>query len=601
MKLSKLYSNIPYLFDAIDFHDGLNVVLAEIRLPENKAKDTHNLGKSTLGKLLNFMLLKDVDKNFFLLKHSDLFSEFVFFLEIELADGAFLTIRRGATSSTKVSFKRHTQRYQNYATLSERTWDHYNLPLRKSVQLLDSSLNLRNFAPSPWWTFRKGIDYFLRSQGDYGSVFQLSKFLGKHSDWKPFIAHLLGLDAQIVFDFYEIEAKLESQKKAETEAKILFGESFKDSSSIDNILLIKKDECARRQLFIDELDFNEADKEQTKRLVEVYDAQIAALNNSRYRIKQSIHKINISLGEDKIQFDVADAKKLFEEVGVLFDGQIQKDFDQLISFNRAITSERAAYLEQELAELENSLKATNAELMALGLKRKNTLSFLSSTDIFDKYKEASDELNELKTEIILLEKQKQIGEQLKSLRESVQDLGRKKEELQSRIQQDIDSQSADASSTLSKIRLFFNEIITKVIHRTATLEVFLNDKGHLEFEPQLRDKNNAPSSGAEGTTYKKLMCVAFDMALLKANVDKQYPRFVYHDGIFESLDDRKKFALLEVIREYNELGIQSTITTIDSDLPDKTRYSESLFSSEEVVLLLHDEGDSGRLFKMPAW
>jgi hypothetical protein len=40
MKLSKLYSNRPDIFEPIDFVTGLNVVLAEIRVPENRKKDT---------------------------------------------------------------------------------------------------------------------------------------------------------------------------------------------------------------------------------------------------------------------------------------------------------------------------------------------------------------------------------------------------------------------------------------------------------------------------------------------------------------------------------------------------------------------------------
>lgn len=601
MKLSRLYTNLPNLFEPINFHDGLNVILAEIRLPENKNRDTHNLGKSTLGKILNFMFLKGVDKNFFLLKHKERFNDFVFFLEIELEPNSFLTIRRSVTNSSKISFKRHCEHYQNFATLPKARWDHCNLSFDKAVQLLDSILDLRDFSPSPNWTFRKGIDYFLRSQKDYSHIFQLSKFLGKHSDWKPFIAHLLGLNSQNIFDFYGLEAELDKQRKAEAEAKVQFGDIFKDSSSIDNLLLIKKDECERRKKFIDELDFNEADKEQTKILVEEYSTKIAALNNVRYRIKQSIYKINASLEENKIRFDVDEAEKLFKEAGVLFSGQIKKDFEQLISFNKTITSERFDYLKQELLELEESLNSVNADLDELGQKRKSALSFLSSTDIFDKYKDASDELNELKTDIILLEKQKEIGEQLKILRESVQCFERKKKELQLKIQHEINLLSSDASSTLSRIRLFFNDIIKAVIQKTVTLDIFLNKEGHLEFEAQLRDKKNVPSSAAEGTTYKKLMCVAFDMALLKANLGKKYPQFVYHDGIFETLDDRKKFELLKVIREYTNLGIQSIITTIDSDLPDKSLFSEQLFTKEEVVLLLHDESDSGKIFKMPAW
>ncbi len=38
MKLSRLYSNKPELFDTIDFVSGLNVVIAEIRVPENRKR-----------------------------------------------------------------------------------------------------------------------------------------------------------------------------------------------------------------------------------------------------------------------------------------------------------------------------------------------------------------------------------------------------------------------------------------------------------------------------------------------------------------------------------------------------------------------------------
>lgn len=65
MKLSRLYSNTPNLFGPIDFKAGLNVVLAEIRLPENKDKDTHNLGKTTLGRMMTIASSRDAKRTSF--------------------------------------------------------------------------------------------------------------------------------------------------------------------------------------------------------------------------------------------------------------------------------------------------------------------------------------------------------------------------------------------------------------------------------------------------------------------------------------------------------------------------------------------------------
>jgi len=91
------------------------------------------------------------------------------------------------------------------------------------------------------------------------------------------------------------------------------------------------------------------------------------------------------------------------------------------------------------------------------------------------------------------------------------------------------------------------------------------------------------------------------MAILRAHIDVPFPRFVYHDGVFESLDNRKKENLLGVIRQYADSGLQPIITLIDSDLPIRPDSDDPVFEESEIVLQLHDEGEDGRLFKMPAW
>ena len=106
-----------------------------------------------------------------------------------------------------------------------------------------------------------------------------------------------------------------------------------------------------------------------------------------------------------------------------------------------------------------------------------------------------------------------------------------------------------------------------MIDRKALLSVSPNQSGHLEFKAEILDESGNATSADLGHTYRKLLCIAFDMAVLRAHLDDKFPRFVYHDGVFESLDDRKKENLLAVIRRYADLGVQPVITLIDSDLP----------------------------------
>lgn len=598
MKLSKLYSNKPDLFQPVEFVQGLNVVMAEIRLPENRKKDTHNLGKTTLGRLLDFGFLAKRDPKFFLFKHTELFQDFIFFLEIELEDASFLTIRRSVEEATKISFKRHEAGHQDFSVLPLTEWDHQNMPFERARDLMDGLLDWRALKP---WTFRKGLGYLLRSQDDFRDVFHLRKFAAAHSDWKPFLAHILGFDAQLVAQHYEKEERLAEKQSTEQTIKNELGGSIEDISKIEGILLLKQKEAEKKQQLLDAFDFRAQDKDSNKQLVDDIDERIATLNAERYSLNQNRKKIITSLEDDQILFNPDEAHRLFEEAGVLFEGQIKRDFQQLIAFNRAITDERRGYLQEERLEVEADLKRINAELNILGKKRSEMLSFLSGTDVFGKYKQVSDEMVTLRADITALERQRGFLHRLQELRTEIRGLTEERGHLQTLIEVDVERQNSDQGSLFSIIRVFFSEIVEEVIDRKALLSVSPNQAGHLEFRAEILDESGNATSADDGHTYRKLLCIAFDLAILRAHLDDKFPRFVYHDGVFESLDDRKKENLLAVIRRYAELGLQPIITLIDSDLPARIEDDESVFSSEELVVTLHDEGAHGLLFKMKTW
>lgn len=575
----------------------MNVVMAEIRLPENRSKDTHNLGKTTLGRLLDFGFLAKRDPKFFLFKHSDLFKEFIFFLEIELEDASFVTIRRSVKEATKISFKRHQAGHQDLSGLALTEWDHVNMPFERARELLDGVLDWRAIKP---WAYRKGLGYLLRSQDDFRDVFHLRKFAAAHSDWKPFLAHVLGFDAQLIVEHYEKEEQLSKKQAIAQTIKNELGGSIEDISKIEGILLLKQKEAEKKQTLLDAFDFRTQDKDSTKQLVDDIDVKIASLNAERYSYNQTKKKIISSLEEDQILFNPDEAQRLFEEAGVLFKGQIKKDFQQLIDFNRAITDERRGYLQEEREEVEAELKRINAELNFLGKKRSEMLSFLSETDIFGKYKQVSDEMVILRADITSLERQRGFLHRLQELRKEIRALTEERGNLQAQIEANVEKQNSAQDSLFSAIRVFFNEIVEEVIDRKALLSVSPNQLGHLEFKAEILDESGNATSADLGHTYRKLLCIAFDLAVLRAHLDEKYPRFVYHDGVFESLDDRKKENLLAIIRRYAELGLQPIITLIDSDLPVRAG-DQPVFSSDEIVITLHDEGEKGRIFKMRAW
>lgn len=597
MKLSKLYSNQPDIFTPVSFNTGLCVVLAEIRLAQNREKDTHNLGKSTLGRLIDFGLLAGRDPKF-LFKHENLFEDFVFFLEIELLDETYVTVRRGVKEATKINFKRHSARHQEFIDLGDAEWDHAEVPFDRAKEILDGILDLRAIQP---WPYRKCLGYLLRSQDDYRDVFQLGGYNAKHAYWKPFLAQILGFNSELLVEHYVKEEELSKKQTDEKAIKNELGGSIEDISKIEGILLLKQKEAEKKQKLLDTFDFRAENKAKTKQVVDEIDEKIAALNNERYFLARNRKKIVTSLEEHQILFNPDDAQRLFQEAGIVFGGQIKKDFEQLIAFNKAITDERKTYLEEERTEIDAKLKEINADLTGLGKKRSDALSYLSETDIFAKYRQYSNEIVTLKADIASLERQKEYLHHLQGLRTDIRTLIDQRGQLQTRIEANVEEQNSDNLSLFSRIRLFFSEVVESVIDRKALLSVSPNKEGHLEFRAEILDESSNATSADLGHTYRKLLCIALDLAVLRAHIDVKFPRFVFHDGVFESLDDRKKENLLTVIREYSGIGLQPIITLIDSDLPSRADANDAVFEDGDIVLLLHDEGADGRLFKMNSW
>lgn len=207
----------------------------------------------------------------------------------------------------------------------------------------------------------------------------------------------------------------------------------------------------------------------------------------------------------------------------------------------------------------------------------------------------------LLADIASLGNQRKVLHKLQELKAEIRTLTEECSHLQAQVESDVKKKNTDKDSLFSMIRLYFSEIVDEVIDRKALLSVDLNQMGHLEFKVEILDEIGNSTSADHGHTYRKLLCVAFDLAVLRAHLDEKFPKFVYHDGVFESLDNRKKENLLTVIRQYADLGLQPIITLIDSDLPLRQKDEPPVFSPAEIVLALHDVGNHGRLFKMKEW
>jgi uncharacterized protein YydD (DUF2326 family) len=165
----------------------------------------------------------------------------------------------------------------------------------------------------------------------------------------------------------------------------------------------------------------------------------------------------------------------------------------------------------------------------------------------------------------------------------------------------IQDQITLGNNLYTNIRTTFYNLTREILNRSGRISIYPNKNGNVEFNADiLDDEDNELTSQGNGNSYKKILCACFDLSLLICYSSKSFYRFVYHDGIFESLDNRKKMNYIDVLNNVcNEYKIQVIITLIEDDLPyleDKTKYT---FPDEQIVLELNDNPDnSGKLFSM---
>jgi uncharacterized protein YydD (DUF2326 family) len=595
MKLSKIYSNKDKIFKPIYFNEGFNVIYGKVKRPKETDKDSHNLGKTLLIHLIDFLLLKELKNGHFLYDHEEIFRGFEFYLEILLNSDKYLTIKRCIDNNTKICFKTHDAKFQDFKILGETQWDYSRMSIRKAVDRLNSYLDLNSIAP---WPYRKGVSYFLRTQSDYQDVFQISKFsIGEHSEWKPYLAKLLGFDDSLLKEKYDIDKTIESREQYKAEYEKTLTTKSEEYDKLKGAIEIKQREIKEASEKIDQFNFYEKELSINRELVEQVETEVAYLNDQVYNMNYEIEKIQDAL-ETKVNFDLNEIKQIFEETQIHFPDKLAKNYKDLLKFNENLSAERNKRLKERLQVLKQRQDSVCVQLRDLNSKRENLLRILRGEDTFDKFKLLQKSLVQQETDLVRLQSQLETLDSVAVIQKEIDGYEQKRKELVDKINDQIKA----GASLYSAIRNDFNRIIKAVLNISALLSIKINTMGNIDFSADIvhDEKTMEATSEGRGTTYKKLLCAAFDLAILKNYAKRSFFRFVYHDGILEGLDNRKKNNFLKLVREYcDSYGLQYILTVITADLPRDENDKVIEFEKEEIVRELNDEGQAGTLFNLP--
>jgi uncharacterized protein YydD (DUF2326 family) len=591
MKLSKLYSNKP--FHNITFiidKGGLNVVTGDVE-GTGKGNNSHNLGKSKLGELLDFMLLKGMTKNFFFYKEpqKEFFKDYEFYLEVLLNDGKYLTIKRCVDAHTKIFFKIRDKSNDHFLLKDDFEVQPSSFP--KSKGYLNDLLNF-DFCKKNDEKYRRLLSYSLRSQGDYNpkmnTIFQLSKFSNKNdkSSWRALIFNLLGFDGQKLIDKYILENKINKGTELikEQENNFNIKQENKDSL-IGKIQVVESDKIQLTQE-LENLNFYQQDKNIIQDLVGNIENDIAVLNTGLYNLEFDINRLEESI-RNEFSFDLNKTKKIFEDVELFFPEQLSKSYEQLLIFNQKITRERNEQIRETLKDKKIEQREINRKLIKLNKQKEQYRNLIQDTSLFKKYAQYQKQLIEIEHRLARFQNQLEAIEEIEEKRNRIEeDLKSKLEIVKKEIKSIVDTTAIN--EFYMSIRKTFSKIVKQILHETAIITIKGNSTYNIDFNPEFPN-----SAKDQGNTYYKILCVAFDLAILINYRNQSHFRFVYHDDIIAGDDNGVKNRFIDTIQEICiEHSIQYIFTVVKDNIPP----SQDL--SENIILELNDKSDEGKLFKM---
>lgn len=594
MKLSKLYSNKA--FHNTEFNLGLNVIFADVKAKASP-NSSHSIGKTKFIRLLDFLLLKKVvPKKHFLTSTKDnetnalKFYGYEFYLELLLNSGSYLIIKRTVADSSKISMKLSESSVSGFEI--PKSWDLENIGIDEAKEKLNEYLNFDFFKRNPGLDYRDTINYSLRipDEGDYTDLFKLSKFTFDEKKWKTFMFSLLGFDSIAVVEKYDVEDEIKQKNKVIREQEEGFNINSNQKDEVEGFIQVLTKAKQERIQELDRLNFYNQDDKLIVELVEEIETKIGELNKHSYNLQFEVKKITESLKSD-FSFDFELIKEVFGEVQLHFPEQLAKSYEELIEFNKQITLERKDLLKETLSKKTDELREVKLSLFNLNKEKEKFRDVIQDNSIIKKLKEYQNELIGLEHEIARHEAQL---DSIKIIESKKSEIDRLNDELKVAVQKlsaIIDNTSSNPKYI--RIRNYFSGFAQTILNYPAIISISKNNNNNLEYVYRVGETKKG-----DGNTYRKMLCVAFDLAILAEYSSESYFKFVYHDDVFSNQENKIRLRLLNLTKEYcTKYNIQYILSIIKDDLPRDENDNPIMFTNDEIIMELHDKDNSGKLFK----
>jgi len=545
------------------FNKGANLIL-DYTEQENKTKSGNNVGKTTVLKLIDFCLGGKpksiyIDPEF---KTSNKEVE-TFLINKEVVITLVLVDDLFDTKEEIIIKRNFLSRNEKIQQVNDE-----NIINDKKFQAKLKELIFKSKKEKP--TFRQIIAKNIRDdENRIKNTLKVLHTTTTQEEYEALYLFWLGID----LDTNERKQKLISLKKIEENLQ----KKLKKENNLPQIkqsLIVINKAIEDLEVKKDTYSVNPNYKNEVGKLNQIkMQLNMLSSNLSRLALRKSlIVESQNEFEKNSVSINTQKVKELYQSVKKLIP-DLQKSFEDTLSFHNTMIKEKIRYITSELPEIEEQIKQLKLEIDKNIQIEKKLAQNITKSDINQEYQQVISELTKL------YEQKGTFLEQQRMWEDSIQKLNELNKELEE-INKGIDNIDEIIQERIAKFNEFFSEISYKLYNERFILSSQKNDKG-IELTIQ-------SLSGRLGTGKKKGEIFAFDLAYIKFadELNIECLHFVLLDQIENVHDNQISNLLLDIIAEING---QYILPVLKDKLPNDIDYKKY-----EILSLSQD----AKLFKI---
>lgn len=527
----------------ISFRKGVNLIVDETNKEDLKTSG-NNVGKTTVLRLIDYCLGakgKNIyqDPEFKNKKNTEI-EDFLTQKNIVIT----LTLKQDLDDeeSTEITMRRNFLQYANkIQEIDGKKYSNDEYP-KKLKELIFHSKKEKP-------TFRQIVSKNIRDEKNrLVNTVKVLHATTTHQEYEALYLFWFGID----LEESDRKQKLISRKKLEsTLQKKLQAEGT--LSSINQSLIVinrsldslneKKDSFNLNQNYENDIvRFNQVKSELSRS-----STRLSRLELRRELIVESGNELDSEVSD----LDADKISALYNEAKVLIP-DLQKTFEETLSFHNSMIQEKKRFITEELPELDAQIESLNLNLNSLLKEEKELADKLKNTGQKESFQSILDELALLSERKGSLDEKKRLWE--RSLSQS-QSINRELEE----INEGISSLDSTIQQRVSEFNKYFSDISSRLYGEQFILSPDKNDRGY--------ELNISSISGNLGTGKKKGQMASFDLAYIQyadqANIDCLH--FILQDQIENVHDNQISNLMTEIVSEVN---CQYVMPILKDKLPD---------------------------------